>query len=84
MGFMIGNGVLEKYIEEDGVTEIVIPEGVTVIGEEAFGSCQRLQSVCIPESAARIGDGGFERCTSITSVTIPESVTSIGGNVFNG
>ena len=32
MGFKIENGVLKKYKEEKGVTEIVIPDTVTSIG----------------------------------------------------
>lgn len=39
MGFEIENGVLKKYTEEPGVTEVVIPEGVTSIGAEAFEAC---------------------------------------------
>ena len=38
--FMIRNGVLERYIEEKGVTEAIIPEGVTTIG------CLRQRSRC--------------------------------------
>lgn len=37
MAFQIENGVLKKYIEEPGVTEVVIPDGVTEIGTCAFG-----------------------------------------------
>ena len=35
MGFKIENGVLKKYTKEPGVTEVVIPDGVTSIGERA-------------------------------------------------
>ncbi len=36
MGFVIENGVLIKYTEEPGVTEVVIPDGVTIIGGYSF------------------------------------------------
>ena len=36
MGFKIENGVLKKYKEEKGVTEIVIPDTVTSIGEAVY------------------------------------------------
>ena len=29
MGFEVKEGVLIKYIEEDGLTELIVPEGVT-------------------------------------------------------
>ena len=31
MGFEIENGVLKKYTEEQDVTEVVIPDGVTAL-----------------------------------------------------
>ena len=34
MGFEINNGRVEKYIEEPGVTNVVVPNGVEVIGVE--------------------------------------------------
>ena len=39
MAFQIENGVLKKYTEEPGVTEVVIPDGVTEIGSSAFYGC---------------------------------------------
>ena len=36
MGFKIKNGVLKKYTNEKGITEVVIPDSVTSIGYMAF------------------------------------------------
>ncbi len=36
MPFEIKNGVLRNYREEPGVTEVVIPDGVTRIGDGRF------------------------------------------------
>lgn len=44
MGFQIEDGVLKKYTEEDGVTEVVIPDGVTSIGDWAFSYCESLSN----------------------------------------
>lgn len=54
MGFEIKNGVLEEYREEPDVTEIVIPDGVTEIGEGAFGFCESLTSITISNSVTEI------------------------------
>lgn len=79
--FEIEGGVLVKYDGEGG--DVVIPDGVTSIGEEAFLFCRNLISVTIPDSVTSIGDYAFYGCHGITSVTIPSSV-AIGYRVFGG
>ncbi len=65
------------YINNELVTELVIPNTVTKINAYAFcgGS---FTSIAIPNSVTSIG----RNCTSLTSVTIPNSVTSIGKYAF--
>ena len=82
MAFEIENGVLKKYIYEDGVTEVIIPDSVTSIGDHAFSGRSFLESVVIPESVTSIGDSAFSGCFRLTSVVIPDSVISIGANAF--
>ena len=83
MGFEIVNGVLKKYTEEQDVTEVVIPDGVTSIGERAFEWGNNLTDVTIPDSVTSIGNKAFEGCYNLTNVTIPDSVTSIRENAFS-
>ena len=64
------------------VTEIVIPEGVEEIEEDAFFGCSSLKSVSIPNSVTFIGDGAFMDCSSLEYINIPNSVTSIGFAAF--
>ena len=82
MGFEIENGVLTKYTEEPGVTKVVIPEGVTSIGAEAFEACGNLTNVTIPDGVASIGDSAFWYCENLVGVVIPNSVTTIGADAF--
>ena len=65
------------------IKNIIIKDGVTSIGEDAFQSCKGLTSVTIPNSVTSIGDEAFSGCTNLTSVTIPNSVTSIGWRAFD-
>ena len=81
-GFVIENGVLKKYQGQGG--DVVIPEGVTSIGDWAFYDCLSLTSVVITEGVTSIGTGAFYKCSSLTSVVIPEGVTSIGDSAFEG
>ena len=70
------------YLNYELVTDLVIPDSVTTIGEEAFYNCSSLTSVTIPDSVTSIGEKAFYNCSSLTSVTIPDSVTTIGDYAF--
>ena len=65
MGFKIKNNVLTKYTKEKGVTDIVIPDGVTEIGEYAFEECTSLQSITIPDSVTEIANDAFDGCKNL-------------------
>ena len=70
------------YCTNASKQEIVIPEGVTEIGEDAFRGCANLQSVVIPEGVTEIGEAAFGGCENLQSVVIPESVATIGDKAF--
>ncbi len=70
-------------LDRDTMTELVIPEGTTKIGNYAFSECLALTSLTIPDGVTSIGDYAFNRCIALTSLTIPASVTTIGDYAFN-
>ncbi len=50
----------KTYREKDErITEIVIPEGVTAIGDNAFQGCSVLKYLSLPKSLRKIGCGAF-------------------------
>ena len=82
------NFVDERYVPwgslRDEITKVVIKDGVTNIGDNAFFECSACASVTIPSSVTSIGNEAFYRCYSLISVEIPNSVTSIGYWAFGG
>ncbi len=65
------------------LTEVIIYEGVTAIGDNAFLNCENLESVTISASLEKIGEEVFSACDKLTNVIIGEGVTEIGVRMFN-
>jgi len=66
----------------EGISEAVIPEGVTEIGDMAFASCG-LSRVTLPEGVTRIGNSAFFGCGGLTEIRLPDSVASLGESAFS-
>ena len=64
------------------IKSVVIEDGVTTIGDNAFLDCKSLTIVTIPDSVTTIGDEAFYDCNNLTSITIGDSVTTIGYRAF--
>ena len=75
------SGGNDLYLNGELVTELVIPDGVTDIGDYAFAG-SGITSVTIPDSVTNIGNSAFSWCRNLTSVTIPDSLTNIENSAF--
>lgn len=65
------------------ITSVVIPAGVTIIGNEAFKGQNKLTSVTIPNSVTTLGSSVFRGCTNLETIVIPNNITSIGDYAFS-
>ena len=78
-------GAFSKVEIESGINplqSIVLPKGITTIGDDAFSYNTSLTSIKIPNTVTSIGKRAFQGCTNLTSIEIPEGVKSIGYAAF--
>ena len=78
--FLIEN---KKLIEYTGNSEVVkIPNGVKVIGEEAFAGEINIKKIVMPNTVRKIEKGAFEVCDMLKSVKFSKKLISIGDEAF--
>ena len=71
------------YLNDKEITNLIIPESVTSIGNYAFAKCYRLISITIPNGVTNIGDYAFWFCSNLQNIyCYAEQVTETGNNVF--
>lgn len=64
--------------------EIVVPEGVAEIGEDAFIDAKNtLEKVVLPSSLMKIGKSAFAFCQKLTAVELPKGLTEIPNSAFS-
>ena len=83
----IGDGVFSGVPREqrrfcESLEEVIIPEGVTDIGRNAFTWCHHLEKVSFPEGLETIGMGAFSRCEALEEIILPSSLRVIENGAF--
>ncbi len=66
------------------VKAVVIKDGVTSIGQQAFSGLVNLAKITIPDSVTSIGECAFSACDSLKEIDLPDGVTSICKCTFQG
>ena len=79
-GMIVGGGRL--FLNGEPLTELVIPESVTEIKNNAFNEFANIESVRIHAGVTRIGENAFAGCTKLNSVIMSDSVKTIGTWAF--
>jgi|GEM_PF-5354217 len=64
------------------IEKVIIEDGCTYIGKEAFFDFKKLNSVSIPDSVKGIGDCSFARCDSLKNINLPHNLETIDGKPF--
>lgn len=63
------NNPNKLYLNGKEITELIIPYGVTSIGDYAFYNCSGLTTIIIPSSITSIGNNTFDYCSELKNIT---------------
>lgn len=69
-----------QLFEQTGT--LIIPQGITEIGEFEYYDCPELIRAVIPPGVRVIGEGAFACCRNLRVVLMPDSVICIEGDPF--
>ncbi len=73
---------IDDYAET--MTSLVIEEGITSIGNNAFAGCEKLNSVSYPSTGfTSIGDYAFS-CAKVKNPNLPRTLTHLGVGAYSG
>ena len=83
-----GNGAMSDWNNpwnewSYSIKSVVIEEGVTNIGSNAFMDCYEMTEISIPSSITYIGQNAFCNCSNLTSIKLSDGVQSIGSHAFS-
>ena len=71
------------YVDGKAISELIIPEGVSTVGDYAFTGLNHVISLTLPDTLIKIGDGAFFHCTRLRNVMMSEGVTHVGLGAFS-
>lgn len=67
---------------ETAVKSVVLPDGVSTLGNYAFNKCASLATVSLGNSLTAIGNYAFSDCEKLESVTFGSALETIGERAF--
>ena len=74
----------KKYYRNEYIYEVIIQEGVEVIGGGAFSECSGISEFRLPNTLTEIGRYAFWGCSGLTYLRLPSTLSKIGSYAFGG
>ena len=68
------NEIQDYAFAQSAIENIVLPNGITYLGELLFYRCENLKTVKIPNTVTCVRPHAFVYCTSLQSIIIPDSI----------
>lgn len=78
--FLISGTVLLRYLGSE--SRVTIPQGITVIAEEAFEGNEAVERVILPDSLVEIGAHAFHGCLLLQTVEFPGRLIRLGAGAL--
>ena len=70
------------FMEQPDLREVILPEGLRIIGLMAFSDCRALETVQWNDDLEEIGDSAFLSSTSLKEAILPENLSTLGRSAF--
>lgn len=80
--FTVTDNTLTGYTGSDET--VIIPNGITAIGKEAFMGNTTVKEITVPEGVIEIDDGAFKGCTNLSTLNLPNTLTTVGYGALDG
>lgn len=64
------------------IRSVVVEEGITAVGDNAFSTCRNLQAIELADTVELIGVHSFSSCIALETVAIPEGVRALASKAF--
>ena len=64
------------------IKNVIVGEGVTRVGNNAFYDCKEITAVSLPDSLQSLGNAAFGWCYNLKSIKLPQGLQSIGIGAF--
>ena len=72
------------YDYRKSITQLILEEGVTTVGDYAFTECTALTSVTLPKGVTTIGTRAFRECSALEEIILSPGLAEIKGEAFEG
>ena len=70
------------YINNEKIVDLVIPNDISIINNQAFAKVDSLKSIVLPSSVTKVGTYAFFNCQNLKNVTIQSTNVSFGQAAF--
>ena len=89
--YVTGTGEMYDYSPDttpwhefsDLITNLVVSDGITRVGDNAFAMLKNLRRIVLPNSLITTGIGTFSGCASLRSIDLPEGMVSVNFSAFS-